>query len=125
MVGEWKNEGQCNGKGSSTCGEGDQVQVRQCTDGTVEKCTDEDKRKIVTCNAAGTALPDCPKVLGIDWQNEGPCNGIGNDPTCGEGIQLQTRHCDDGTKDKCTDEEKQRTISCEDAGTALPDCRKF
>ena len=125
MAKEWQNEGPCNGTGDdTTCGEGDQVQFRQCTDGTVDKCTDEDTRRTIPCNAAGTALPSCPKVLG-GWQNEGPCNAIGDDPTCGQGNQVQNRPCTDGTVEKCTKEEKKRTISCEIAGTALPDCRKF
>ena len=122
---EWQNKGPCNGMGDdTTCGEGEQVQSRQCTDGTVDKCTDEDTRRTIPCNAAGTALPSCPKVLG-GWQNEGPCNAIGDDPTCGQGNQVQNRPCTDGTVEKCTNDEKQRTISCEIAGTALPDCRKF
>ena len=106
------------------CGEGAQFQSRQCTDGTLDKCTDEDTRRTITCNAAETALPNCPKVLG-NWQNEGPCKGIGDDPTCGQGNQVQNRPCTDGTVEKCTNDEKQRTISCEIAGTTLPDCRKF
>ena len=108
----------------TTCGKGVQVQTRHCTDGTVEKCTDREKQRIITCDDAGTALPYCLKVLG-DWKNEGPCDGKGDDPTCGKGSQVQTRDCTDGTVDKCMDDEKQRTITCEDAGTELPDCRKF
>ena len=60
-----------------------------------------------------------------DWKNEGPCNGIGDDPTCGEGNQVQIRPCTNGTVDKCKDEEEQRTITCKEAGTELPDCSKY
>ena len=115
----------CNGIGAEpSCGEGNQVQTRQCTDGTVDRCTDEDRQRNITCEIAGTALPDCPKLL-EDWVNDGPCDGTGDDPTCGEGIQAQIRPCTDGTVDKCTDEDTRRNVACKVAGTALPDCRKF
>ena len=64
------------------------------------------------------------KVYG-EWHNEGSCNGIGDDNTCGKGKQVQIRPCMDGKVDKCKDEEKKRTISCKEAGTELADCSKF
>ena len=64
------------------------------------------------------------KILG-EWANEGSCNGEGEDITCGPGSQHQRRACTDGTIDKCTAEETQRTVTCEVAGTALPVCSKL
>ena len=61
------------------------------------------------------------KLLGA-WRNEGGCNGQGDDPTCGSGTQVQKRTCTDGTVEKCTDADKQRTVTCAVAGTKLPDC---
>ena len=61
------------------------------------------------------------KQLG-NWVNAAACNAIGVNPTCGPGNQLQTRTCVDGTTDKCTANDRSRTISCSAAGTALPDC---
>ena len=56
-----------------------------------------------------------------DWINDGPCNSNGEDPTCGPGTQLQKRTCTDGT-DICPDEETQKTVTCAEAGTQLPQC---
>ena len=63
------------------------------------------------------------KVFG-EWTNEGSCKGEGEDLTCGPGTQVQRRTCTDGTIDMCTDDENQRTVTCEVAGTALPVCSK-
>ena len=65
-----------------------------------------------------------PKTFG-EWANEGSCHGEGDDPTCGAGSQQQKRTCTDGTIDKCTTTETQRTVTCEVAGTALPVCSRF
>ena len=65
-----------------------------------------------------------PKIFG-DWANDGACNGEGENPTCGPGTQVQTRSCTDGTVDKCTEEDKQSTVTCTVAGTQLPTCSKF
>jgi hypothetical protein len=60
ILGDWANEGSCNGEGTDpTCGAGSQQQKRTCTDGTLDKCTDEETRRTVTCAVAGTALPVC------------------------------------------------------------------
>ena len=64
------------------------------------------------------------KVLG-EWANEGSCHADGDDPTCGAGSQQQKRTCTDGTIDKCTAEDTERTVTCQIAGTALPVCSKF
>merc|ERR550539_1874262 len=60
ILGEWTNEGSCNGDGDDpTCGAGTQLQSRTCTDGTIDKCTVVDTHRSVTCAVAGTALPVC------------------------------------------------------------------
>ena len=64
------------------------------------------------------------KILG-EWTNEGSCIANGDDATCGAGTQKQKRTCIDGTIDMCTDDEKQRDVTCEAAGTALPVCSMF
>ena len=62
------------------------------------------------------------KQLG-DWTNDGTCVAAGDDASCGPGEQSQTRTCTDGTIDKCSGTDiTEQTISCSDAGTALPDC---
>jgi hypothetical protein len=61
------------------------------------------------------------KQLGT-WTNDGGCEATGADATCGPGNQKQTRTCIDGVTDKCTVADTDQTISCSDAGTALPDC---
>ena len=62
-LGSWTNDGKCvatSGVGG-VCGPGTQKQTRPCKDGTVEKCTPEDKKQTVSCADANTALPPCPK----------------------------------------------------------------
>ena len=123
-LGEWTNEGGCVGTGEDkSCGPGTQQQVRTCTDGTTDKCTEIDTKQSVACSEAGTALPACvvEKQLG-DWTNDGQCKATGDDPTCGPGTQNQTRTCVDGATDLCTDGDKTQTVSCADAGTSLPEC---
>ena len=61
MFGAWTNEGPCTAGGVlSTCGPGKQKQIRTCIDGTVDKCTDIEKQRVIACSAAGTQLPACP-----------------------------------------------------------------
>ena len=65
VFGDWASEGECKASGAGSgaivaCGPGTQLQKRSCTDGTVEKCTAEDKHRTVTCKEAGTELPKCP-----------------------------------------------------------------
>ena len=57
-----------------------------------------------------------PKIL-RDWENEGTCNAFGGVPTCGDGIQVQSRTCVDGTVEKCKDEDTHRLTTCKHAGT--------
>ena len=60
--------------------------------------------------------------------NEGACIGDSLHPDCGPGIQIQVRTCTDGSNasrfpvERCTEEEKIRTVSCAVAGTELPSC---
>lgn len=56
------------------------------------------------------------KQLG-SWANDGVCEGNGADISCGPGNQKQTRTCIDGTTDKCTSADIERTIWCR-----LPAC---
>ena len=58
------------------------------------------------------------------WINEGICEAIGNDPTCGPGNQRQRRTCIDGTNEKCNTMETEQIISCGDAGSDLPECEE-
>ena len=61
VVGDvWTHVGGCEGSPDHPeCGEGTQAQSRECTDGTNDKCTPEDKERVVSCAVAGTALPKC------------------------------------------------------------------
>merc|ERR1719510_875335 len=123
-LGDWTNEGDCVATGAvSTCGPGSQAQTRTCTDGTIDLCTAVDTTQTISCSEAGTALPACEvaKQLG-EWANEGECVATGDDPSCGPGTQAQTRACTDGTTDLCTATDTAQTVSCRDAGTALPLC---
>ena len=60
--------------------------------------------------------------------NEGACVGDSLHPNCGPGNQMQVRICADGSNanrfpaERCTGEDKIRTISCSVAGTDLPKC---
>ena len=119
VLGDWTNDGDCVGtEDNPTCGPGTQNQVRTCTDGSTDVCTAADTAQTIAC-----ALPDCvvEKVLG-DWTNDGDCVATGDDPTCGPGTQSQVRTCTDGSTDVCTDADTAQSISCTDAGTALPEC---
>ena len=59
LFGTWTNHGDCIGNNEPMCGPGIQPQTRSCTDGTADKCTEEDKWRDVDCNIAGTQLLDC------------------------------------------------------------------
>ena len=120
-LGSWTNDGDCEADGDDhTCGPGTQKQKRTCTDGTTNKCTTEDIEQMVSCTDAKTALPNCLKQFGA-WLIDGACVATAGG-NCGPGTQDLTRTCEDGTVDKCTAGDKMKTISCEAAGTALPDC---
>ena len=61
MFGVWTNEGSCIAEVHlTTCGPGHQKQIRTCIDGTVDKCANADKQRIISCSDAGTPLPPCP-----------------------------------------------------------------
>ena len=109
---EWKNDGKCEATGKDkTCGPGKQAQTRSCTDGTVDKCSDEERRRVISCS-----LPDCKKQFD-NWENDGNCQAIAVGKECGDGVQMQTRICNDGTSDKCTSKDTKRSIPCK-----LPKC---
>ena len=123
--GPWENYEGCIATGEiKTCGPGYQKQKRSCTDGTIDKCTSDDVEKSVSCTEAGTSLPDCPKLFG-DWTNFGGCVATRTNKTCGPGNQKQRRNCTDGTADKCTQTEIEKSVSCAEAGTSLSDCPKL
>ena len=123
QYGNWRNTGACKPIGpDSTCGLGLQTQTRACINGTTDICTDADTKQNVSCADAGTSLDVC-KQLG-NWVNLGGCIANGTDSSCGPGLQTQTRTCTDGTTDKCNDFETKQNISCSNAGTTLPSCRK-
>lgn len=98
------------------CGPGIQSETRNCIDGATEKCTLSDKVRFKPCHDH-----DCDKMVG-EWQNAGACEALDNDGYggCGDGNQVQTRSCQPGTSDSCTNEETVRIISCNEAGTAYP-----
>ena len=58
-----------------------------------------------------------------EWKNVGNCVGNGKDPTCGPGIQNQTRTCKDGTTQKCKNSDMERQVKCLYAQTELPMCK--
>ena len=117
-VGNWSTDGVCNPLfEDDSCGPGYQVQRRTCSDGAREQCSFEDTERVVSCNEH-----DCPREI-TEWENIGSCQGIGEDKTCGDGIQHQTRNCKDGTTNKCLDIEVRRTLSCNETGNELPKCK--
>ena len=127
QLGEWTNKGECKAIGDDlTCGPGDQKQIRTCIDGTNDRCTAADTIRTISCVEAGTELPSCVKEIQLgQWINEGICEAIGNDPTCGPGNQRQIRNCIDGTNDKCNTMGTEQIISCSDARSALPECEEW
>ena len=60
-----------------------------------------------------------------NWRNEGTCSGTGSDPSCGEGTIVQIRNCTDGTEEKCTEQDRRRSVACDVAGEALPACCEY
>ena len=111
-TGSWENHGECMPTGKNgKCGPGNQQQIRLCKDGTVDKCSDEDRVRNIPCS-----LPDCIKNLG-QWENDGKCQAVAQGKNCGPGYQLQTRICKDGTGDKCSSADTKRQIPCD-----LPKC---
>ena len=127
ILGPWENIGPCKAIWENrTCGPGLQILRRSCINGTGQfVCNDEDKIQQISCEAAGTNLPHCPKKF-EPWENVGPCIPAASNSSCGTGTQRQTRKCTDGTGPNiCTAEDKERSLSCADTGTKLPDCSKI
>ena len=54
----------------------------------------------------------------LGWTNSGDCKAIGEDKSCGPGLQLQVQDCIDGTNDKCLPLHRKQHISC-----SLPPCQ--
>ena len=128
--GQWTNQGLCISIGPNPlCGPGQQLQRRDCTNGTgSEICSEVDNVRMISCLEAESPLSDCPKTF-TEWRNDGPCipiiDFLGNSFPCGLGEQKQTRTCIDGTGLLiCSNKERveEQIVSCIDAGTALPDC---
>ena len=125
--GQWENKGTCQPVSNSTkdCGPGMQYRERKCTDGTGQLlCDKKDTSEYISCQDAGTSLPHCQKLLG-PWENIGPCIPAASNSSCGTGVQRQIRTCKDGTGPNiCQSSDQERSLSCEDTGTKLPDCSK-
>ena len=120
--GLWKLEGKCEAIGkNSSCGPGRQARRRTCVDGTSDKCIKDDERQILPCLDANTQLPPCTKIYG-NWINEGDCQSVKTNASCGPGNQLQSRACINGTIDKCNADDLIRLIPCKEAHSKLPDC---
>ena len=119
--GLWKLEGKCEARGqNSSCGPGRQTRRRTCVDGTRDKCTKNDERQVLPCLDVNTQLPPCTKILG-NWTNQGDCQSVKTNYSCGPGNQLQSRTCSNGTIDKCRAEDLTRSIPCKQAHSN-PDC---
>ena len=149
---EWAEWGEWSTCSVSCAGEGTHTRTRSCiapSNGGFE-CPDSQQSETDTCNEGvcpgklhvGKSIIlsivffiqsidyllinlfiniETEKQLG-SWTNDGECIAKGNDPACGPGHQRQLRTCIDGTNDQCTAADTVQTISCLDAGTALPDC---
>ena len=117
ILGNWSHHGDCNQVfHGQTCGYGYQIKLRTCSEGAQETCSFTDTTNISTCS-----LTDCPRNI-TAWKNIGGCQGTGEDKSCGEGVQWQTRKCIDGTNNKCSNIDTERNITCNEAGTKLPNC---
>ena len=80
--------------------------IRDCTDGSVQKCTPKDRKTNRPCS-----LGDCPKRLG-EWKDRGLCIPKNNVRKCGEGEKRQTRSCTDGSRDVCNTGDTTRLQTC-------------
>ena len=121
----WANDGGCiSNRLDKSCGPGIAKQKRNCTDGTLDKCTMADRQQNVSCLDAGINQADCERVVG-NWTNIGNCSAVGDDKGCGPGTVVRKRSCEDGTIHKCEDIDLQDdAVNCEDAGIPLPACSK-
>ena len=121
----WANDGACiSNRLDKSCGPGIANQIRNCTDGTFDKCTMADRQRNVSCLDAGISQKHCERVLG-NWINIGNCSAVGDDKGCGPGTVAQERTCEDGTIHKCaTIPLRNDAVNCEDAGIPLDPCPK-
>lgn len=60
------------------CGPGTQLQHRTCTDGTTDKCTEDDVQRSITCSAAGVPLPPCEDSTAPTTPTSNTTEGISN-----------------------------------------------
>ena len=105
--GEWNDVGPCQPDASGrNCGPGIQKRSRNCTNGTRDICTYEDRNQQTRCN-----LTACPKILGL-WSSDGICQSSENDKNCGKGLRKQKRSCISGTYDSCTKNDTEKYIEC-------------
>ena len=113
-LGDWINNGSCIALAANrSCGPGTQHQIRQCTNGTNDKCIVSDMERKIGCQ-----LPDCVKSFG-EWKNQGECQVVGENKICAAGLQRQERSCQDGKSDKCTEQETFRLFPCRQNETEL------
>ena len=61
---EWKTVGDCMATGRDDinikCGPGKVRQTSNCIDGTIDKCTEDEKVRNVSCLEGGKPLAPCP-----------------------------------------------------------------
>ena len=113
-LGDWINNGSCIAIAAHrSCGPGKQHQIRQCINGTNDKCTITDIERKIGCQ-----LPDCVKSLG-EWKNKGECLAVGENNICAAGLQRQVRSCQEGKSDICTEQETFRLVPCRQNETEL------
>ena len=124
VVGNWTNIGHCSAVGSDkNCGVGIVVQERTCEDGTIHKCDEIPLRDdAVNCEYADIPLDPCPKTVG-NWTTKGKCKSAVSG--CGPGTATQIRKCSNGTIDKCSKGDMERTVSCKDAGIPQLNCTGY
>ena len=125
VVGNWTNIGNCSAVGSDEdCGLGIVAQVRTCEDGTIHKCSEILLRDdAVNCEDAGIPLDPCPKDFSGNWTTKGTCKSAV--PGCGPGTATQIKDCTNGTIDKCSKDDMERTVSCKDAGIPQLNCTGY
>ena len=123
VVTPWKIISSCTASVlNTTCGPGTTKQIRECVDGTIDKCGAIELERFVSCEEAGNPLQDCELKLG-KWRNFTSCVPIGDNKSCGPGTVVLEQECIDGTKDLCKHHTIKKTVSCKDAYISLPDCK--
>ena len=120
LLGNWTNIGNCSAVGvNKTCGPGIIKRVRECQAGTIDKCEDVGLSDTINCKDVGIALPPCEKKLG-NWTTNEACKSIVDG--CGPRFTTQIRECTDGTNDKCTKADTERTVTCDGIEFQQPNC---